>query len=58
MATVRIHEIAPTKEAAEKLKESILYNFHPCGYGTSLSIYEDTAAGKWVVTGSRYSSCD
>jgi hypothetical protein len=57
MATIRIHEKADTQEAAEKLKESIYQNYHPCGYGTSLSVYEDTE-GKWIVSGHRYSSCD
>lgn len=54
--TVTIAAQATSKEAADHFKEWYLGRYHPNGYGTSLSIQEKD--GEWLITGTRYSSCD
>jgi len=53
---IYVKETFSTKADAEKYKENYLNAYHPCGYGTVLSIQEKD--GKFIVNGSRYSSCD
>lgn len=58
MATINIREERNTEVEALARKEEILRQYHPAGYGTSLSIRHDDSADKWVVQGYRFSSCD
>ena len=54
---IRITETFATREEADTFVANYLRSYHPCGYGTSLSV-SATKDGKWLVTGSRYRSCD
>lgn len=53
---IRIYERFDKREQANAFKERMYRDYHPCGYGTSLTITE-TSTGV-IVSGSRYSSCD
>lgn len=50
-------EVFKTEAKAKAFMAGIIANYHPCGYGTHLKV-EQMPDGKWLVTGSRYSSCD
>ena len=58
MAMVNIREERNTEVEALERKEHLLRQWHPAGYGTTLKVRHDDDAGKWVVEGYRYSSCD
>lgn len=45
-----------TREGAQAAVEAYYREFHPAGYGTSLTVTK--AAGKWHVAGHRFASCD
>jgi hypothetical protein len=45
-----------TEEDARKWMTSYLSQYHPAGYGTTLSVKFDGSL--WIVSGSRFSSCD
>jgi hypothetical protein len=47
----------PTKSAAESARDAYLRNFHPLGYGTSLTL-DVTPEGAFRVSGSRAASCE
>lgn len=53
---IRIHERFKSRAQAQAFKDTTYSHYHPCGYGTSLTITE-TSTG-FTVSGSRYSSCD
>lgn len=53
---IRIYERFDKREQADAFKARIYIQYHPAGYGTSLTVTE-TSTGV-VVSGSRYSSCD
>lgn len=53
---INIKDTFPSKEEAEAFRERYYRNYHPAGYGTSLTITEDN--GQWIVQGYRFSSCD
>lgn len=54
---IRINETFPTRAAAEAFKDRMYSHYHPCGYGTSLTVTERKGSG-FDVTGHRYASCD
>jgi len=53
---IYIRQEFETRKEAEDFMSAYLCSYHPCGYGTFLSIHEKD--GKFVVSGSRQSSCD
>lgn len=59
MALVQYREEFPSKKEAEEFRKAILESYHPCGYGTSLTVYAPKhLSNKWLVLGSRQTSCD
>lgn len=46
-----------SKEEAEQFIEYIMRSYHPAGYGTIFKSIKQSG-DKWIVSGSRYSSCD
>lgn len=56
MSIVNIREERDTEALAVARREEIMYNYHPAGYGTTLTVRNE--AGRWLVEGYRYSSCD
>lgn len=57
MAQVKIDKTFPTMEQAEEFKEEYYNQYHPAGYGTTLSVTKQDN-GTYRVTGYRSSSCD
>ena len=59
---VNIQEFFDTENEAMEWMASYYDRYHPIGYGTSLVVKEtmpnDEGVTKWVVTGSRGSSCE
>ncbi|MDX0455472.1 hypothetical protein GOC72_18630 [Sinorhizobium medicae] len=53
---IKINERFMKREQAEEFKDRMYREYHPCGYGTSLTITE--SGGGFAVNGHRYSSCD
>jgi len=47
-----------TAEEAADWRQRQLVQYDPRGYGTSLDTLWSPAIGLWVVSGSRWSSCD
>lgn len=54
---VRVVGEFPNKIAAESARDAYLRNFHPLGYGTSLSL-DVTPEGLFRVSGTRAASCE
>lgn len=46
-----------TIEALEQWRDGLYRDYHPCGYGTHLTI-EEVAPGVGIAKGSRSNSCD
>ena len=53
---IPIRETFPTQQEAEAWAAGYKVNYHPAGYGTTLTIEE--IDGRWIVRGYLYSSCD
>lgn len=53
---IRINERFDNREQAQAYMDRMYRDYHPCGYGTSLTITEN--AKGFTVAGSRYRSCD
>jgi hypothetical protein len=57
MARITVDKTFDTQKAAEEFRDSYLREYHPAGYGTTLSITKQDN-GKFRVTGYRWSTCD
>jgi hypothetical protein len=47
-----------TEQQAIKYREKVYENYHPCGYGTHITITHDLNTNKWVAKGTRSHTCD
>jgi hypothetical protein len=54
---VNVSRSFTTRAEAEAWVAAYLADYHPCGYGTRLTI-TPTQDGTFLVTGSRFHSCD
>lgn len=54
----RVYEEFHNQKDAMQFKDDYLNRYHPSGYGTSLSVWPKRDEGLWVVSGSRFVSCD
>lgn len=54
---INIHEVFLRLDDARSFLNYTMRRYHPCGYGTSLTIRKQRD-GTWCVVGYRFSSCD
>ena len=54
---INIHEEFSSMSDAQSFLNETLRRYHPCGYGTSLTLRKQRE-GTWCVVGYRFASCD
>lgn len=58
MSSVTTTRRFATEVEAVQAGEAYKREYHPCGYGTTTTVWHDQATGQWVLSTYRYSSCD